>query len=82
MRLYIAFADNIEAQLIAHLVKFGCARIVGSADAVNIILLHEDEVSQDMLARNGITERGICIMAIDTFHFYGGAVYLENAAAP
>ena len=55
---------------------------MGSADAVNIILLHEDEVAQDMLARNGITERGVGIMAIDTFHFYGGAVYLENAAAP
>ena len=30
VRLYIAFADNIEAQLIAHLVKFGCARATNS----------------------------------------------------
>ena len=53
-----------------------------STDAVYIILLHENKVTQDVLAGYGIAERGIGIVAVYALDFYRSAVYLENAALP
>ena len=81
MSLDIAFVNDVEAVLVAKLVEDGIVRIVGGADAVDVMLFHHNEVGRHILERDGVAVLRVGIVTVDALELDGRAVDEELALA-
>ena len=76
--LDIRFTNDVQADFVAHLDKFRCGRIMGSADAIHIQFLHQKQVVSQFLIALAPSPGGAGIMVIDTVQLHRNTVDEER----
>ena len=74
MGLLIAFVHDVQTVLVAQFQKFRMVGVVGSADTVDVMLLHQHDIPDHMVLRRVITEFRMGIVTIDTLQFHRNTV--------
>ncbi len=65
--LDVRLVDDVQAVLVGQLVPAGIVGIVGSADRVDVELLHQPDVLEHALVRHDVTGQRIVLVTIDPF---------------
>ena len=72
--LDIRLVDNVQAQLIRHLVEIGVIGIVRGPDGIEIILFHQSQILEDFIEADGLSTCGTMIVSIHSLNQQGLAV--------
>lgn len=79
VRFDVGFGDEVEAVFIAEFVEARIVRVMGSADGVDVELLHELDVFAHEFLGDVVAGVGIVVVAVDAFDEDGLAVDDELA---
>ena len=64
MAFEIYFGNEVEAQFIGKIVEVRMVRLVGSADSVDVALLHSDHIRTHSLVGNSSTRVGVVLVSV------------------
>ena len=78
MRLEVALVDHVEAQLVAQLEEARVRRVVGRADRVEVVRLHQQHVAPHHLLRHRAAVVGVELVAVDAAEQDPPAVDLQQ----
>ena len=74
MALDVRLVDNVQAQLVRHLVEIGVIGIVRGANGIEIKLFHQSQVLEDFIEAIGLSTCGTVVVSIHSLNQYGLAV--------
>ena len=77
----VGLIHRIKSEVIEHGVHLGRVRIVGRTDGIDVVLLHQQHVTQHRLHRHGTAVEGVRIVAVRTLEEHALAVDVHQRAA-
>ena len=80
MVFQVGFVHGVEAVVVEHGIHFGGVGIVGCADGVDVVLLHEQDVAQHRFCGDGTSVHGVRVVPVDTFKEDALSVDIEHRA--
>ncbi len=80
VRLDVAFVDHPQPVLVAQTQELGVRRVVGGADGVDVVPLHQLDVADHGGAVEGAAAVGVVLVPVDAAEQHGGAVDEEPSA--
>lgn len=80
MAFEIGFVYDPQPELIGQVKKFWVTWVMAAAQGIDVVLLHQEQVSPDKIHRHSTAKPGVVIVTIDAVELEGGPVDANQAS--
>ena len=79
MALHVRLQLHVDSVALAEVVEVRIVRIVARAHRVNVVALHQKDVSQHLVTREGTPIHGGCVVSVHALELHRTSVYKDRA---